>query len=276
MSKTPIPTEVPTPRGLGLGLSDAGPIYKALFAVDPSLLPPEAIEVARRCHRWAANEPKRPKSLRDSAADWVRATAEAMRTNTAPPGNELVVKAANDEAVYPRLREVYCYQWYSDATNICSIVAAHADTIIEQLRPLWIDATEAFHQAVEAIPDSVETTADLLNVPGGSEMYQRASQTRDRCDDIASARIALTRIAAESTTGKVPGELLLVRDYTHLQRLPREEDQLQRWRIYDAALTAGKPWLPTLAEAIDAFDEIRRSWPGNSSYQRPNRVWKSL
>lgn len=268
--KTTIPTAVVTPPG---SLQSGPKVYAALIAVDPTLVPREAVEAAQRGKRWAEHQPQRATTLREAVTTWGNALAAAMRSGKPLPATDEVAAASYADAVFTSLRDEYRRQWTGDTHNVGASILRHTDDIVVKLRPLWLAAVEQLAESVAAIPQGVQSAGDLLEVDGGAELYRRARAANRRCADIVAARSSLTLFTPQDLPRNVSRAVLIVKNPDALNGVQRDGDDLARWRSYITAITQGEPWMPTRDEAIAHHERLEaEARRGNAEGLRGARV----
>ena len=248
----PIPATIAPPPGPPNNAATPGlSAYKALAAVDPGILPDEAVTIARRADRFAALRPG-PLQLRDQAiAQWRTELHAAVGTDDAPlPNIDGMVQALAAENANRELHGLFTSEWNTTIAPLAKVIASAGDDITRQLQPIHDTAWQEFQTHALAVVGHRSMESVLAAGDETAEHYRQAGTALAKFSATRAARMKLQELRGYAADVGGQHDMTVFANPTAIRGVRLDKrDTLARWRSILDNWPSGEPRLATKAEA---------------------------
>lgn len=231
-------------------------VYDSLVDLDPVLVPPAAFEVAARCERFDALQPRPSQEADRRLGEWIASAAAVVETggDVLPDWGPVAIATASD-AVTPRIIAVWRARWTDQLARLRGIFAAEGDEVVLGLRRIHTAAWDDFRAAVEVCSGYAGESALLRHgSPEDVATFRQAEDALHRLSATITARGHLDKVPGYTAPGVIADGLCFAdpEALRPLRRRDKGSDVLARWRLIVETYANAGPVMLTRSEALAA------------------------
>lgn len=252
--RTEIPDTIALPPAgaTGAASSKVAALYRELHRLDPGLLPPEAVDIARASHAFQTMAPKLGTKVTDEIARWRGEVSRAAAAGEPLPSYDQLVKVIVEESAARKLNTLFRAEWGHAIRGITAVMVAAGDDIVEQLKPRHDEAWQRFREHSGQLAAFTEES-QILGNPSASDEYHAAGSALSQFSAIRAIRYRLNELPKYAITN-CEAELVLFQRPEAMRGVTLPKPPLQRWAAIREHYLEAQPWLPLRGEVEELRD----------------------
>ncbi|MEI6621674.1 MAG: hypothetical protein WCP28_07195 [Actinomycetes bacterium] len=253
--KQPIPRTIAgPPLHMKSPWSAGAHAYESLAALDPGLLPEDAVNIARLSHNFAALAPKPSRARADAIVRWRQDLHDSVRSaKPEVPSTAAMIAAMQQEQISRELGQLFTSEWNNTINPLGRILASHGDDIVAELRVRHDQSWAAFVAAHELLA-GIESAEAMIGRPELASAWQNAASALATFYATRLARVRLQEIRQYAVTGASEAAVLFYSPEA-FKASPAKATQLETWHHIAATYPEARPWMPNQAQLAQHIED---------------------